>query len=308
MEELRSFATFAGYAALAGGTETLSAGGNATNTSYTRSWSFPGSAATDPQRVVRVAVEWIDRAGEAQTVANGRAVTLMSVLTAADATEAGSWGVPPVANGILRRPLGRNINIPIPAVLLSGQNSGYSALPWGGSSGGFLVFSDISANVVYRCASQPDDNTDIAGTCTAVTAYLLLGFIGDSSNAYFNAINAATLTNTSPTTLQSECFLAAATDPNNGSAISGFKFYSCLVTPVDHDNDESTASSPTPRQWTGRLALAPAPTGNQKVCRYNGNQSNSVGRHIAITESIDNQNYLAINTGSCPSGTTQHQP
>lgn len=297
MEELRSFATFAGYGALTAGSDTPVAGSNVT---YTRSWSFPdGSTAADPRRVVKVAVEWTDRTGEQQREADGRGVVLISVLAEADATEAGGLAVPTIENGILRRPFARNINIPIPAVMLGGANQGYSTLGWGGASGGWLVFSNVSGDVVYMCATQPDNTTNIPGSCTAVLGYLLLGFVNGS---WVSSITSATIGSTSPVGVTSECYVANALDPNNGTAIAGYKLYSCLVQAVDHDSN-----SATPRRWSGRLTLAAAPTGSQRVCRYNGNATNSSGLYQDITTSLDNQNYR-VETGSCPSGTTQHQP
>jgi type IV pilus modification protein PilV len=299
MEELRSFATFAGYAALTAGTDTPAAGSNVT---YTRTWSFPdGSTAADPRRVVKVAVEWTDRTGEQQREVDGRGVVLISVLAEADATEAGGLAVPTIENGILRRPFARNINIPIPAVMLGGGNQGYSTLGWGGASGGWLVFSNVSGDVVYKCATQPEDNTNIPSSCTAVLGYLLLGFVNGS---WVSSITSATIGSMSPAGATSECYIADALDPNSSTVtvITGYKLYSCLVQAVDHDND-----SATPRRWSGRLTLAAAPTGSQRVCRYNGNQTNSSGLYQDITTSLDNQNYL-LEIGSCPSGTTQHQP
>jgi type IV pilus modification protein PilV len=300
IEELRSFASFAGYAALAAGSDTLT---GVSNTTFARAWSFPdGSTAADPRRVLKVAVEWTDRTGEAQTEVAGRGVVLMSVIAEADATEGAGLALPPPVDGtgIIRRPLARSINIPIPAVMLGGANSGYSTLGWGGASGGWLVFGNVSGDVVYKCATQPDDTTSIPSTCTAVLGYLLLGFV---NGPWVSSVTGATIGNTSPVGVSSECYVADATDPNNGDLISGYKLYSCLVQAVDHDNDAAT-----PRRWSGQLTVQGGPTGNQRVCRYNGNASDGTGTYQSVTQSLDNQNYLLISNGNCPSGTARHQP
>jgi type IV pilus modification protein PilV len=299
IEELRSFASFAGYAALAAGSDTLT---GISNVTFTRAWSFPGgSTPADPQRVLKVAVEWTDRTGEAQTEAAGRGVVLMSVIAEADATEGAGLALPPPVDGsgIIRRPLARNISIPIPSVMLGGANSGYSTLGWGGASGGWLVFDNVSGDVVYKCTTQPDDTTNIPSTCTAVLGYLLLGFI---NGPWVSSVTGATIDNALPVGVTSECYVADALDPNNGNPISGYKLYSCLVQAVDHDSN-----STTPRQWSGRLTLQGGPTGTQRVCRYNGNSSDNNGTYQSVTLSLDNQNYLLRSSGGCPSGTALHQ-
>ena len=303
IEQLRSFATFAGYGALTSGNDNVS-----TNATFARSWTFSGTAA-DPQRTLTVNVGWTDRANEAQTI------SLFTVIAEADATEAGGLAVPAIENGILRRPLARNINIPVPAVQLGGTNIGKSKMQWGGSSGGWLVFSDASGDVIRKCASEPGDETNLddPSLCETLVAYLLTGFINDGSfnNSWPWTLTGATLTNTL-NVIGFECFLSDATDPNNGSPIAGFKFYSCLIQPTDHDGDEDDdppPTTPTPRVWTGKLEFVPAPTGTQKVCRYLANSTDSSGVHQNVTQTLDNQNYYVRGSGNCDAGAqAQHQP
>ena len=310
IEELRSFeqivagAGLLTYASLATGCPCSDTPATLSNTTYARNWTVSGTPA-DLQRTVSVVVSWTDRANDPQ------AVTLVSVISKSDPADAGSLGVPPVENGILRRPKRRDINIPIVARQLGGVNTGRSTAEWG-ASGSWLVFNDTTGDVVARCTSMPTDITDLS-LCTSSSAYLLLGFISDGSinntDNFAWIPTAATLTDLQDVIGTPECLVVPATDPNKTSSDPGFllpdfRAYACLVEPNDNDGIATT-----PRRWSGKLDVTPAPTGAQKLCRFDSNQDNPVtGVHENVIDStLDNQNYIAIGAGSCPLGTTQHQ-
>jgi len=300
MEELRSFerllsasGKFA-YADLANGSDATRTIGNM---SFGRAWTVSGTV-DDQYRTVTVSVNWVDRAGQAQTLA------LASVVSKSDPADAGGLALPPIENGILRRPKGRDINIPIPAIKLGGENLGKSTLQWQGPSGGWLVFSDVSGDVIFKCTTQPNNQASSLTGCTQLTAYLLVGYI---NGAWLASVTGATMTNTQYMAASPECVVGPAYDQSSQAnpppTISGYLAYACLIQPSDHDSNAQT-----PMVWSGKVVLQPAPTGNQKVCRYNGNATNVSGVHLLVTESLDNQNYQVISNGNCATGLTQHQP
>jgi type IV pilus modification protein PilV len=299
IEELRSFEQLTAqggkftYADLATGTDAQQTVGNM---AYTRSWTVSGNA-TSPYRTASVTVAWNDRANDAQTV------NLISIVSRSDPADVGGLTVPTIENGILRRPFRRSINIPVPAVSLG---DGRSKQQWGGPSGGWLVFSDVSGDVIAKCANEPTSGTDTTNPaiCDQLTGYLLTGFINDGSLDsswpawWLSLSHQAAIVNDGGSISAQECFISGAFDQNNGSAIAGYQFYACLIQPV----------SGTPPAWSGKLAFNPAPTGTAKVCRYNANTTDGSGLYQTISESRDNQNYHIRDSGNCPTGTTQHQP
>jgi len=302
IEELRSFEQLTArvgkfsFADLATGTDAQQTVGNM---AYTRSWSVSGTA-TDPYRVASVTVAWTDRANEAQTV------NLASVISRSDPADVGGLTVPPIENGILRRPFRRSINIPVPAIQLGGRNAGKSTLQW--QPGGWLVFSDAVGDVISKCTNQPDDDTIIEDVCTTITGYLLTGFVNDGGTSNNTWDLAWTLTGadidiaTRQHITAVECFVSAATDQNNGTPLNDFLFYACLIQPQNHDSNPAT-----PPVWSGKLVFAPAPTGTQRVCRYDGNLSDANGVYQLVEQSLENQNYKLIASGSCGSGLAIHQ-
>lgn len=297
LEELRSFEQIGAaagkfaYADLAGGTDTPA---TTSNTVYSRNWTLSGSAA-ELWRAVTVGISWSDRNNETHTIG------LASVISRSDPADAGGLGVPPVENGILYRPFRRDIDIPTPAVSIG---DGLSAQEWAG--GGWLVFSDTTGDVVRRCATLPTIGTLDASCDPPTVALLLTGFINDGNidnNANFAFTpSGAGLSNTALVLGTPECFVGPALDPNNGNTLVDFLFYACLIEPSDHDADVQT-----PPVWTGKLELAPAPTGTAKVCRFDGNQTDGAGIHRLVAQTLDNQNYVLVGD-TCPGGTTPHQP
>ena len=299
IEQMRSFeqiesatGKFA-YADLASGSDTPA---TTSNTTYTRTWTLSGTPA-DLWRRATVSVAWTDRSNEVNTV------VVDSVIARADPADQGAMALPAVPGGTQRSPAGRPLDarVPVPSISIGG---GRSILGFGGE---WLVFNDATAEVTALCATQPTlGQTDFSG-CTSLTGYVLAGYINDgnvnSADNFAWAITGATFTATAHMTAPPLCAVGPATDPNNNNPLPDFLFYACLVQPSDHDGD-----SATPRVWTGKLLLQPAPTGSQIVCRYNGNAADAFGVYQLASSSLDNQNYLVLGSGSCPGGTTQHQP
>ena len=279
------------YADLAAGADNPTL---ASNTGYARSWTVtPGPG--DLQRLVSVRVSWTDRAGD--TALN--TVSLQTVISRSDPADSGSLAVPTLDK--VRRTRGRSSEIPFAAVKLGGPNRGRSVLPWGGGSGGYLIFDDASGTVVARCATAVNDDTDIATMCSGVDAYLLEGYIG-------GALLAGTLTPvfdrlqflaaaTTP-----ECVVEPAVDQNTGATVPDRAHYRCLIRPGDHDGNAAT-----PRVWSGRLRLAGAATGSV-VCRYTSAADDSANAdhpetYTLVTSSLNQQNFFIGGPDGCASGT-----
>ncbi len=140
-----------------------------TNASYTRTWTVTGSG-TDPQKWIRVAVDWTDRNGSAQNV------TLRSVIARADIASIGTIAVGPGTTKV-RTPKNRSIDIPYPAVSLGGGMSGF--MPPGGSQ--FFIFSNVTGDVIGVCNSALAEGTTVtfSGDCSeyGVKRLLLSGYI-----------------------------------------------------------------------------------------------------------------------------------
>jgi type IV pilus modification protein PilV len=141
---------------------------SATNTTFTRQWfvtdatgaaSAPANAA---QKWIRVLVTWTDRAGQLQSV------TLNSVIARNDPIALkgliGGQG-----RGKTRYPKNRQINIPYPAVTLSGGNTS-AFIPPPGSV--IYVFNNDTGNVTQSCTATAYSISSIVrvGSTATVTA------------------------------------------------------------------------------------------------------------------------------------------
>jgi type IV pilus modification protein PilV len=141
-----------------------------TNATFARSWAVTrsdGVTATtsdDLQKWIRVAVSWTDRTNQTQTV------TLSSVIARNDpiAIEGMVGGQ---ARAKTRYPKNRNINVPYPAVTLSGGKTSAFIPPPGNV---IYVFDNNSANIVKQCSATPVAITALArssGTVTVIAAH-----------------------------------------------------------------------------------------------------------------------------------------
>lgn len=303
VEALRSFTqldTAAGvlaWADLANGNDSIS--GSAayhTNTSYARSWQVLDTA-NDPMRRVQVTMSWTDRVGEAQSV------TFSSVISKTDPSDVGSLGFPLPANTTLKRPKNRSLNIPVPAIDLGNGNSVVQL-----QNNFAVVFSNESGYVVKTCNFLVHTAADLAN-CTETAAYIIAGYVSLSGTSTFPtglAVNTGLLTGATGVT----CSLSDATDQNNGSVISGYKYYLCVVS-------VNVAGA----SWSGKVRLAGSGLNsgtNYLVCRFQfpaasgiSNNQLNVQPYVNVNDSLDNQNYLVTTASSCPTvsslATTQHQ-
>ena len=271
------------------------------NAEFTRSWSLSGTAA-DQMRTLRVEVSWVDRSNAAQNI------TLSTVISRTDPLDVGILGFPLPANTTLKRPKNRNLNIPVPA---SDLGNGESAFRLPGTNFA-VVFSNETGYVVKQC-SLDSNVSDITladlRDCSDATAYILAGYVSLHSMSSFPSgltINTANLTGLT----EAICSISNAVDQTSGQQITGYKYYMCVVS--------MPSSGAT---WSGRVRLAAAALNsgsNLRVCRFqypttNGVTANqrNVQPYAAVGESLDSQNYLITDLGSCPTvnslATTEHQ-
>lgn len=281
---------------LAGGEDRIS-----TNADFARRWTLSGTAA-DTMRTLRVDVTWTDRGNEAQTI------SMSTVIARTDPADVGVLGFPLPANTTLKRPKNRNLNIPVPA---SDLGNGESAFRLPGTNFA-VVFSNESGYVVKQCSLASNVTTITLADlrdCSDATAYILAGYISLNSVASFPsglAINTGGLTGLSGAT----CSVSNATDQTSGYAIAGYKYYLCVVS--------MPASGAA---WSGGVKLA-APAlnsgSNYRVCRFQyqvaagiGANQRNVQPYDRVAESLDSQNYVITDQGSCPTvnglATTLHQ-
>lgn len=294
IESMRSYTTIAAAASqpswngLANGADNTT-----TNATFTRTWAIAGSA-SDPMRRVSVNVSWTDRAGDAQQL------TLNSVISKTDPADSGLLGFPLPQNTTLKRPKNRNLNIPVPALDLGGGKSVYQL-----SDNFAVVFSNDSGYVVMRCNFVVSTAAQLSG-CQEYSASIVAGYVSLHSAAAFPpglAIHTANLTGTTGTS----CTLGNAVDQNDGSAIAGYKYYLCVV------------QVPSGGTWSGPVRLAGMASGDDRlVCRFQyaaatGTSANArnVQPYNAVSESLDNQNYVISGGNACPTvsnlATTLHQ-
>lgn len=303
IEALRAYTQIAAasgvnsWNALATGTDQVT-----TNAEYTRSWTLGGSS-NDTMRTLRVTVSWQDRSNTTQSVAMG------TVVARTDPADVGSLGFPLPANTTLKRPKNRNLNIPVPA---SDLGNGESAFRLPGTNFA-VVFSNETGYVVKSCNVASNVTTitlaDLSG-CSDANAYILAGYISLNSLSSFPTgllVSTAGLSGMTSAT----CSVSDATNQNTGSTITGYKYYICVL------SMPSAGAS-----WSGTVRLGGsalnAGGSNYRVCRFqyataNGISANqrNVQPYSAVGESLDSQNYVITNSGSCPTvnslATVQHQ-
>jgi type IV pilus modification protein PilV len=300
IEQLRAFNSIAtgtgliAWDSLASGTDQPTTTSNA---SFSRAWTVGGTNA-DSMRSVRVTVSWTDRAGDTPSV------TLDSYIAKIDPALSGALGFPLPGNGTIKRPKNRNLNIPIQAHNIDG--TGTSVVPL--SSTFAIVFSNDSGYVVKRCSQDVTTQAQITQYCTDYPAYILAGYVsGSMSTPPATGISLSGLSGSSSHGAV-DCSFGNATDQNSGTAISGYKYYLCVI---------QVASSGA--AWSGTVRLTGMATGTDyTVCRFqyatagslNANERN-VQPYASVTESLDQQNYYVTTSSSCPTvgglALTSHQ-
>ena len=141
-----------------------------TNTTFARSWNVysinpttgaaVAAAAANLQKWIEVRVDWTDRTGEAQRV------TLNSIIARNDPIELKGL-VGDAARAKTRYPKNRQINIPYPAVTLSGGNTSAFIPPPGTS---IYVFNNETGNVQRSCTPVPFTISALTRIGTSATA------------------------------------------------------------------------------------------------------------------------------------------
>lgn len=295
LEQLRSFPNLTAYAnqmvsSTIGTQETIT-----TNATYTRTWGVAAAGTVDTGRAVVVGVNWADRAGAAQQV------QLFSSISASDPAEVGGLWFPLPDGKILRRPKDRDIDIPIPAMPISGTDKSY--IPW--TAGTFLVFSNVSGDIVLKCTSTPTaGNIGDTNVCTPSSGYILSGYISGGLVALATGIS---FSSTNWMAGSPECVVDQAFDQNSPTTpLTGFKYYTCLIQPTDHDSSPATALV-----WTGRVDISGSFAGGTKTCRYTTDASTTDNnKHPAtytlVDRSLDNQNFN-VTSSSCATGSVLHK-
>ncbi len=297
IEALRAFTAIntttgqAAWADLTTGSDSVT-----TNATFTRSWTV-ADAATDPMRRISINVSWTDRSGQAQSV------SLASVVSKTNPADVGALGFPLPANGMLKRPKNRNMNIPVPAIDLGNGKSVYQLNP-----GFAVVFSNDSGYVVQKCTKIVLTAADLASDCYSYDAYIVAGYVSKDMAAWPASlgINTAQLTGLNSAEAVS-CAFGNAVDQTSGATITGYKYYLCILPVVAGTT------------WSGKLRLFGMNSGtNYLVCRMQfaaatGVSTNlrNVQPYVNVGESLDNQNYIISTANSCPTvstlATTLHQ-
>jgi Tfp pilus assembly protein PilV len=277
------------------------------NTTFTRTWQVLDSP-NDAWRRVSVTVAWTDRVKDS---ADPQSVTFNSIISKTDPFVSGSLGFPQPGNTTAKRPKNRSMNIPVPAVDLG---EGKSAIPV--KAGLYAVFSNDSGWIVRTCNFNITNASQLS-LCPETTAYIVAGYVslkgsgnGNNSSLSFPtglSINTGLITGSTGV----DCSISDAKDQNTNTVIPNYKYYLCVV-----------YMAAAGQSWSGTVRLA-SPTLNTGstdllVCRFqyaatnttDPNQRN-VQPYSGVADSLDNQNYVITDAGSCPTvdglSTTQHQ-
>lgn len=296
IETMRSFTAIVGTPGQLAWTD-LDAGTDAvtTNTAFTRSWSI-GGAVGDPLREVAVTLAWQDRTGD------NHSMTLQSVISKTDPADVGALGFPLPANTTLKRPMNRNLNIPVPARDLGGGRSVYQLSPTFA-----VVFDNDSGYVVRKCDTEVTA-ANYESACVAYNALILAGYISRTGSTFPSGlgINTAGLSGLDSSRAV-ECSVTNAVNQTTNTAIAGYKFYLCIL-PI------TTGAS-----WSGTVRLSGMAIGTEHlVCRFQygataGLSANSrnVQPYVGVGDSLDSQSYVITTATSCPTVdrlvTTPHQ-
>jgi type IV pilus modification protein PilV len=276
-----------------------------TNTAYARTWTVTPSIF---DTTVRVAVDWVDRQGQPQSV------LLSSVISKSDPMAAGVLSVAPPVPAIKTPYHGMP---PIPTVgKYIGDGKSAIQLPGTGPAS-YIVFDNTVDAMVFRCNGTVTTSTVASDCTTPSSAFLVTGFISGLP-ASFNADDAQA----SATTLTlvgggstAECFVFRVPTTGNfprdpGSPAptafaSTFFGYLCLIPP------DATGT------WSGSLKVIKRPgfpslmqTGDL-ICRLSWDQDGSgpppgnTNRehrdpYVSVSESLQGQNFRYVPTSTSP--------
>lgn len=163
MESLRSFGQVEPSVSVVNYTDNVSNIGSpdviTTNATFTRSWAVTVGP-NDTERWINVTVTWFDRAGQQQSV------QLLSVIARFDPQDIGTLATGPGGTNV-RKPKNRNLNIPYPAVTLSGGTRSAFIPPPGNV---IYVFDNTTGSIVQSCAPTPVPITALSRAGGVVTA------------------------------------------------------------------------------------------------------------------------------------------
>lgn len=309
-----------------------------TNTTYTRAWYIdvstrstdtgsPYHRSNEAERLIGVLVTWVDRAGETQKV------SLSSIISKTDPSDAGFLGFPLPQNTFIRRPLNRSLDIPIPAVNIGNDKS---AVKFGDDK--YLKFQNTTGDVLEICTpttSLSDNPTAdqlnaalTSNVCSEIKGYIVAGYITKASSMIDSnwsaiegnlGINYELVTRNAPGTRPISCQFGNAISLSTGSVIANTKYYICVI-PLTEPSPTLTVYGPY--NWEGIIRISfpsSAATANKYyICRYQYttnssldiNQAN-IQPYVHVNKSIDQQNYLIATTANtsttpstCPSDMT----
>jgi Tfp pilus assembly protein PilV len=163
------------------------------NANFSRTWTVTPNA-TGTEKWVNVVVEWTDRAGQTQRT------TLQSTIAKFDPQSIGVLATGPGGTNV-RKPKNRNLNIPYPALGLSGGTKSAFSPPPGGVT---YVFNNVSGDIVQSCtglAATPAVAISTVSNATTVVTVTATGHtfrvgnrvtIAGVANAAFNGTFAVT--------------------------------------------------------------------------------------------------------------------
>lgn len=246
MESLRAFTLLAAPSAPTSGV--LSYDGNVVantpnqtvglsniNTEFGITRTITSSTTSTIYRTLRVSVGWKDRRDGDQEV------VLNSIIARVDPREAGKVTISPPPRTNAKNPKDRDVRIPIDAVDLGNNQSGFKPP---GQSQMFWVFDSDSANILKKCTFT-GSNTDVnastyaSATCTERAGYLLKGFIR------FDVRNNPS----SVTPGSTACDFYERIVPNSAQQVQGKNTCAAIATPTDLLSvtmpDSSTGYSPS---------------------------------------------------------------
>jgi Tfp pilus assembly protein PilV len=173
MEELRAYDSIVSGSGTWNYATNIVAGSDAaftptnSNTAFTRSWTVTGpdgstaAGANDAQKWVHVTVQWADRSSATlnqsvrldSTIARNNPIELKGITNGQALPKA-------------RQPKNRNINVPYPAVTLSGGTQSAFAPPPGATA---YVFDNASGNIVKSCPVPTANISTVTRSGSTVT-------------------------------------------------------------------------------------------------------------------------------------------
>ncbi len=260
---------------------------------------------------IRVEVSWVDRAGQAQSIA------LSSIIARSDPALSGVLAVLP-ASDTVGLPLGRNPTVPLGAVPIDGGKSAYR--PPGAPEATVWVFDNLSGVITSVCTFPGEDLSQLIpnpGICFEQPSWLISGFVrfsfgpdpsagtptGEQIDLRMFAIAVGVAFD------NGECFVTPVQDPK-----LTYSSYLCRV-PQSADTT-----------WTGSILLGPPPALDppadppvpqldlavHDVCRYSNGLAGNINHprvYTGLDRSLANQNFLVVDHGvACPPSTRPLQP